>query len=208
MAGVLLIWLMDGEIGVDLCLSSWCQWFRVLSGQLGNVGVRPLLDGRGKWCRALCGWYVMVGVCYRPSDEDEGVDKALYRQIGATLRSQPLAFMGDFNHPSICWKDNTAGHKKSRKFSECVDDNLLLQMVEEPARKRAMLDFVLTKKEGVVGNIKLKASLGCSDHEIVEFKILRTARGVCSKLATLDFRRADFGLLMDLLGRVTWEKAP
>jgi len=58
-----------------------------------------------------------------------------------------------------------------------------------------------------VGSVKVTGSLGCSDHEIVVFKILRTARRVRSKLATLDFRRADFGLLRDLLGRIPWDKA-
>ncbi|GAB0175888.1 hypothetical protein GRJ2_000054000 [Grus japonensis] len=70
-----------------------------------------------------------------------------------------------------------------------------------------MLDLVLTKKEGLVGNVKLKGSLGCSDHEMVEFKILRAARRVHSELTTLDFRREDFGLFRDLLGRVPWDKA-
>ena len=70
-----------------------------------------------------------------------------------------------------------------------------------------MLDLVLTNKEGLVGNVKLKGSLGCSDHEMVEFKILRTARRAHSKLATLDFRRADFGLFRNLLGRVPWDTA-
>ena len=58
-----------------------------------------------------------------------------------------------------------------------------------------MLDLVLTNKERLVGNVKFKGSLGCSDHKMVEFKILRTARRVCSKLTTLDFRIADFGVL-------------
>ncbi|PKU46342.1 glycerol kinase [Limosa lapponica baueri] len=79
-------------------------------------------------------------------------------------------------------------------------------MVEEPTNKGAMPDLILTKKEVWVGNVKLKGSLSCSDHEMVEFKILRAARRVRSKLTTLDFRRADFGLLRDLIGRVTWEK--
>ncbi|PKU31919.1 hypothetical protein llap_17778 [Limosa lapponica baueri] len=62
-----------------------------------------------------------------------------------------------------------------------------------------MLDLVLTNKEGLARNVKLKGSLGCSDHEMVEFQIVRAARRVHSKLTTLDFRRADFGLLGDLL---------
>ncbi|GAB0203293.1 mitochondrial enolase superfamily member 1 [Grus japonensis] len=70
-----------------------------------------------------------------------------------------------------------------------------------------MLDLVLTNKESLVGDVKFKGSLGCSDHEMVEFKILRAARRAHSKLATLDFRRADFSLFRDLLGRIPWDKA-
>ncbi|GAB0205499.1 hypothetical protein GRJ2_003015500 [Grus japonensis] len=70
-----------------------------------------------------------------------------------------------------------------------------------------MLDLVLTNKEGLVGDVKLKGSLGCRDHEMVEFKTLRAARRVHSKLTTMDFRRADFGLSRDLLGRMPWDKA-
>ncbi|GAB0179229.1 mitochondrial enolase superfamily member 1 [Grus japonensis] len=150
---------------------------------------------------------IRVGVCYRPPDQGDRADGALYRQIGAASCSQALVLMGDFNHPDICWRDNTAEHKQSRKFLECVDDNFLLQVIEEPTRRGAMLDLVLTNKEGLVGNVKLKGSLGCSDHKMVEFKILRAARRAHSKLTTLDFRRADFGLFRDLLGRILWDKA-
>jgi len=41
----------------------------------------------------------------------------------------------------------------------------------------------------------------------VEFKTLRAARRVRSKLTTLDFRRADLSLLRDLLDRISWDKA-
>ena len=51
-----------------------------------------------------------------------------------------------------------------------------------------------------MGNVKLKGSLGCGDHEMGKFKILRAARRVHSKVTTLDFRRADFGFFRDLLG--------
>jgi len=76
-------------------------------------------------------------------------------------------------------------------------------------RSGAMLDLVPTSKEGLVGNVKLKDSLGCSDHEMVEFKILKavTVRRVHSKLTALDCRRADFGLARDLLGRLPGDKA-
>ncbi|GAB0181349.1 hypothetical protein GRJ2_000600200 [Grus japonensis] len=150
---------------------------------------------------------IIVGVCYRPPDQGDRADEALYRQTGAESHSEALVLMGDFNHPDICYTDNTAGHKQSRRFLECVNDNFLLQVIEEPMRRGAMLDLVLTNKEGLVGNVKLKGSLGCSDHEMVEFKILRAVRRAHSKLTALDFRRADFALFRDLLGRVPWDKA-
>ncbi|GAB0204363.1 hypothetical protein GRJ2_002901900 [Grus japonensis] len=150
---------------------------------------------------------VIVGVYYRPPDQGDQVDEAPYRQIGAASHSQALVLMGDFNHPSICWRGNTAGHKQSRRFLECIDDNFLLQVIEEPTRRGAVLDLVLTKKEGLVGNVKLKGSLGCSDQQVVELKIHRAVRRAQSRLTTLDFRRADFGFFRDLLGGVPWDKA-
>ncbi|PKU33079.1 pecanex-like protein hypothetical protein [Limosa lapponica baueri] len=62
----------------------------------------------------------------------------------------------------------------------------LIKESEEVMRRGAMLDFDLTNKEGLVGNVKLKCSLGCSDHEMVELKILRVARRVRNKLTPLD----------------------
>ncbi|PKU47462.1 hypothetical protein llap_2202 [Limosa lapponica baueri] len=79
-------------------------------------------------------------------------------------------------------------------------------VIEEPTRRGAMLDLVLNNKEGLVGIVKLKGSLDCSDHEMVKFKTLRGGRRPHSKLINLDLRRADFGLFMDLLVRVMWDK--
>ncbi|PKU42769.1 dtw domain-containing protein 2 [Limosa lapponica baueri] len=149
---------------------------------------------------------ITVEVCYRSLHQEDQADEDFYRQIVALSCSQALVLIRDFNHPDICWRFSTAEHKRCRRFLECIDYNLLLQMIEEPMRC-AMLDLVLTNKEGLVGNVKLKGSLGCSEHEMVEFKILRVARRVPSKLNTLDYRRAYFGLFRDLLGRVLQDKA-
>lgn len=62
------------------------------------------------------------------------------------------------------------------------------------------MDMDITNKEGLAGNVKLKASLGCSDHDTEEINILRAARRAHSKLAILDFRRANLpssGIFLD-----------
>jgi len=60
---------------------------------------------------------------------------------------------------------------------------------------RVLLNLVLTNKEGLIGNVKAKGSLGCSNHEIVDFRILHGSENVVSRTAVLDFRRANFHLL-------------
>lgn len=61
-------------------------------------------------------------------------------------------------------------------------------MIEKLKVRGVLLDLILCYKEGLAGNVKVKGCLGCSDHGIVEFRILRGKRKVGSKLTTLDFR--------------------
>ncbi|GAB0179869.1 mitochondrial enolase superfamily member 1 [Grus japonensis] len=71
-------------------------------------------------------------------------------------------------------------------------------------RSGVLLDLVLTNKEGLVGDVKAGGSLGCSDHEMVEFRILHGRSRAINRIITLDFRRTNFDLFKDLLGRIPW----
>jgi len=108
------------------------------------------------------------------------VDEALCKQIGVASHSQNTVLMGDVNHHGICWRDNTAGHQKLKRFLECVDDNF--QVVLESTRKGAMLDHVLSNKEVLVSNTKLKGNCVYSDHKMVEFKSLECQRECAASL--------------------------
>jgi len=55
--------------------------------------------------------------------------------------------------------------------------------------------------------VKVGGRLGCSDHEMVEFRILRGGSRAISRIKTLDFRRANFGLFKQLLGGILWVRA-
>ncbi|KAK4815716.1 hypothetical protein QYF61_006754 [Mycteria americana] len=151
---------------------------------------------------------IVVGVCYRPPNQDEETDELFYKQLGEASRSLVLVLVGDFNLPDFCWKYNTAERKQSRRFLECVaDDNFLTQLVSEPTREGAPLDLLFTNRERFVSHVMVGDCLGQSDHEMIEFLIRgEVARGV-SRTATLDFRRADFGLFRRLVERVPWEAA-
>jgi len=49
-------------------------------------------------------------------------------------------------------------------------------------------------------------SLRCSNHEMVEFKILCGRSKAIHRIATLDFRRANFDFFKDLLGGIAWAR--
>ena len=70
-----------------------------------------------------------------------------------------------------------------------VINKFLMQVVEKPTRRGVLLDLVLMNKEGLVEDVKVEGSLGCSDHEMVEFRILCGGSGAISRTKTLDFRR-------------------
>lgn len=55
--------------------------------------------------------------------------------------------------------------------------------------------------------MKVERSLGCSGHEMIEFRILIKGRRAKSKIRTLDLRRADSVLFMVVLESALWDKA-
>jgi len=130
-----------------------------------------------------------VGVHYRPPDQEEEIDEAFYRQMKVASQSQALVLMGDFNHPDISWEDHTARLTQSRRFLQSTDDNFLMQVVEEPKRRGVLLDLLLMNKEGLAEDAKDGGSLGRSDHEMVEFRILSGGSRAISRIKILDFRR-------------------
>ena len=147
----------------------------------------------------------MVGVCYRPPDQEEAVDEAFLLQLQEVSHLQALVLMGDFNHPDICWDSGMAGGRQSGRFLESVEDSFLVRVIDGPTRGEALPDLVLTNEEESIREVKIGGSLGCSDHALVEFVILKNAGLAKSRARTLCFRRANFRLLKELLSGIPWE---
>lgn len=55
-------------------------------------------------------------------------------------------------------------------FLECVEDNLLTQLVSEPARGRAQLDLLFVSREERVGDVVVGGCFGHSYSKMNEFK--------------------------------------
>jgi len=55
--------------------------------------------------------------------------------------------------------------------------------------------------------VKAGGRLSCSDHEMVEFRILCGGSRAISRIKALVFRRSNFGLFKELLGGILWVRA-
>lgn len=113
---------------------------------------------------------------------------------------------GNLNHPDSCWKGNAAEYKQPRRFQERIDGNCLTQVIKEPTKEDALLDFIFINNKGLVGDMKVRGTLGCSDKDMMEFRMPRGKNKANSRSTTLDMRRADLGLFSDLLDRIAWDR--
>ncbi|PKU45166.1 mitochondrial fission process protein 1 [Limosa lapponica baueri] len=82
----------------------------------------------------------VLGVCYRPPNQDEQVDEVFCKRLAAASQTPALVLVGDFNLPDICWKYNTAESRQVRRFLECMEDNFLTQMIAMRSNSRVAED--------------------------------------------------------------------
>ncbi|KAF7239500.1 RNA-directed DNA polymerase from mobile element jockey [Varanus komodoensis] len=147
-----------------------------------------------------------VGVCYRPPGQFETLDDVLTGRILRISRGRDTVIMGDFSLPDISWETHSAVTARSRRFLEAIEGGFFTQRVREATREGNILDLVLTNREELIDEVRLRGALDASDHSILCFEI--RGLGTCSRSSTRswDFKRANFGQLKARLGKVSWDR--
>lgn len=107
------------ERWVALYIGESFDWIELKDSE-GNIKC-PRIRIREKSSKAD----ILMGVCYRPSNQDEEMNGIFYKQLGAVSKSLALILVGGFSLPYICWKCNTAERKQLRGFLECVEENFV-----------------------------------------------------------------------------------
>jgi len=129
------------------------------------------------WCSIKCNSEItVIGVCYRAPDSTETNDTALF-SILSSFKNQRVVVLGDFNYPDIDWSQ-AESLDASHPFIECIGNNFLFQLVEEPTRGNNFLDLVLTSDDSIVQSLQVGEPFETSDHQIIRLKL------VCEKSAS------------------------
>ncbi|RMC09988.1 hypothetical protein DUI87_12778 [Hirundo rustica rustica] len=89
---------------------------------------------------------ILLGVCYRPSNQEEEVGNLFYKQLENVSGSSALVLVGNFNLPDICWELNTA--KKRHKAFDTVSHSILLNKLAAHGLDRSTLRWVRNWLDG------------------------------------------------------------
>ncbi|KAJ7396276.1 hypothetical protein BTVI_146820 [Pitangus sulphuratus] len=145
-----------------------------------------------------------MGVCCRPPSQNNDADKLFSEELRDTSNLTARVLTGDFNLPEINWEHHAAATIRARRFLENLDDHFMEHVIRKLTQKNALLDLLLVNRMDLVNEVEIDGHFGHNDHKAIEFKISTDRRKTASKTSTLDIRRADFGLLRELVGDMTY----
>ncbi|XP_055521745.1 uncharacterized protein LOC129715880 [Leucoraja erinacea] len=150
------------------------------------------------------GQKTLVGVVYRPPNSSSEVGDGIKQEIRNACDKGKTVIMGDFNL-HIDWVNQIGRGAEEEDFLECMRDSYLNQHVEEPTREQAILDWVLSNEEGLVSNLVVRAPLGKSDHNMVEFFIRMESDIVNSETMVQNLKKGNFEGMRRELAKIDWQ---
>jgi len=155
------------------------------------------------WCNISCnGENTLVGVCYRAPDSIQINDEALYSLINRVSKEE-VVIMGDFNFPELDW-GRPESIEDSHPFIECMSNNFLTQLVDEPTRLKNYLDLVLCSDPSLIDNISVDEPFETSDHQIVTFSLATRELSRKQTKQIYNYFKADYDQMRQYARNKNW----
>ncbi|KAL8594440.1 hypothetical protein ACOMHN_018148 [Nucella lapillus] len=157
---------------------------------------------------------LLVGLIYRsPSSSHENTSE-LNALLGKATEAatQDLLLIGDFNFPSIDWKQEISEvgpEQPATLFLKATQDAFLVQHQKDPTRYREgeksnVLDLVFSNREELVEEITVSPGMGKSDHFTLFIK-LNHSKSKPPEQKMFNFPKADFDRLRADLQETNWD---
>src|SRR3989441_2022907 len=156
------------------------------------------------WCSINCsGENTLIGVCYRAPDSSEIQDKALYSLLNR-VRDERVVILGDFNYPEINWNQYET-LDAAHPFVECMGNNFLFQLVEEPTRGKNFLDLVLSSDDSIVQKLQVGEPFETSDHQIIRLELVGDKKTLEKSLKMYDYSKVDYNEIRKYTESLHWD---
>ena len=144
-----------------------------------------------------------IGLCYvQPNDTESDVKlHHIYREV--CKDNKQCVIIGDFNHGTIDWDIPRAEHVELQAVQDCY----LTQRVREPTRGGNILDLILSTEDHMIEDTTILPPLSNSDHNVISFSLIVEERlSDDSTVRIVDYNKADWEGIRDVLGRVEWDE--
>ncbi|CAM4591681.1 unnamed protein product [Lepidochelys kempii] len=90
---------------------------------------------------------IVFGVYCRLLGSDLDMDRDLFNVFNEVNTNGNCVIMGNFNFPDIDWRTSASNNNRAQIFLDAIADGFLHQVVAEPMRGDAILDFILVSCE-------------------------------------------------------------
>ena len=162
---------------------------------------------------------LLVGVCYRPPNISEEVNKGLIDLLFQTRQRDavPAIVMGDFNFPQINWDEGLVEgplDSQQAEFYNATQQLYWQQNVHCHTRYRdgqtpSQLDLVFSSQNYVIDDMEMSDPIGKSDHVVLKWKyILKSSTDkngpTYSGTRRRNFKRAKYDEILTSLNQVNW----
>lgn len=155
------------------------------------------------WCNINSnGRNTLIGVCYRAPDSVQINDEALYSLLDRVSKEE-VVIIGDLNFPEIDW-GKPESIEDSHPFIECMSNNFLTQLVDEPTRERNYLDLVLCSDPSLVEDIVVGEPFETSDHQMITFSLVINEFSRTNTKHFYNYFKADYDEIRKYAGAKLW----
>ena len=146
----------------------------------------------------------LVGCCYRPEVAEDFMLTKICNSINS-VDTENVVLTGDFNFRNINWNNLSSTRDVESRFIDCILDNSLTQIVDEPTRKKNTLDLIFIGDVSTVQTIKVKSKFGGSDHNAVYTEIqCPVPRITYAKRKIYLYSKGDYDGLNEELESIEW----
>lgn len=146
----------------------------------------------------------LLGVCYRPKDSKLDENQILYNLL-SKIGDKRVVLIGDFNYSELKWGKPEL-IDRSHPFVNCLDDNFLLQLVDQPTRQNNYLDLLITSEEKLISNVMVEEPFGTSDHQIIRFVINCGFEPKIKNIPVFNYFSTDYNKIRETIHSEGWSE--
>ena len=145
----------------------------------------------------------LIEICYRCPFSNKLSDESLF-ELTSRASFEKIMLMGDFNFSELDWRtpetlDNL------HPFLKCINDNFLIQHVDEPTRRKNILDLVFTSEENMIKNLSVGEHFETSDHQIIRWNML-ACKVIQKQIKSYNYNKGDYDKIRDEAGSINWNE--